>query len=338
MLLISLDFDEADFGDSNDPDPRPDEVVLPVSIPSHHFKAGVSANASAAVGGLNISDQNHHLQLTNNHTQTMLAPPRPLNGNRVIEANAVKSGPPPYQQQNPTNNNHSGPARPSNGASSGAQMRPPQETVTTPRSIQPVPPGHGRVLNQHSRTGPVSVPHSPAHQQKPISSNGDESAESRGVPPAVESGFFSARAATMLPELRNTDGPPPVIPGNLPVFNPHAESPSIRKTPGINHNQTMPLTKELKHVPGSAQAGAAATSGSARTNIVNPQLDATRRIGAPGSPSPMANRNLYKPPTMKRPYQGQGPARPPLGDLPTNETLQVTDGGGDMKRARLNGS
>jgi len=100
----------------------------------------------------------------------------------------------------------------------------------------------------------------------------------------------------------------------------------------------MPLTKELKHVPGSTQTGAGSASGSARTNIVNPQLDATRRIGAPGSPSPMANRNMYKPPTMKRPYQGQGPARPPLGDLPTNETLQVTDGGGDMKRARMNGS
>jgi DNA repair and recombination protein RAD52 len=100
----------------------------------------------------------------------------------------------------------------------------------------------------------------------------------------------------------------------------------------------MPLTKELKHVPGSTQTGAAGTTGSARTNIVNPQLDATRRIGAPGSASPMANRNMYKPPTMKRPYQGQGPARPPLGDLPPNEAIHVTDSGGDMKRARLNGS
>jgi DNA repair and recombination protein RAD52 len=331
LLLISLDFDEADFGDSNDPNPRPDEVVLPVSIPSHLFKADVSAKTSAA---LNVSDQNHRLQPTNSHAQTMPAPPRPLNGNRTTETNAIKSGPPPYQQQNHTNNTNSGPARPSGGA----QMRPPQETVTIPRSIQPAPPGHGRVLNQPSRPGPVSVPHFPVHQQKPISSNGDESTESHGVPPAIESGFFSARAATMLPELRDTDGPPPAFPGNLPAFNPHAESPSIRKTPGINHNQTMPLTKELKHVPGSTQTGAAATSGSTRTNIVNPQLDTARRIGAPGSPSPMANRNLYKPPTMKRPYQGQGPARSPLGDIPTNETLQVTDGGGDMKRARLNGS
>lgn len=333
-MLIRSDFDEADFGDSNYPDSRPDEVVLPISIPSHHVKAGVSANT---VEGPDVSDQNHRIQLTTSHAQTMPASTRPPNGNRVTEANAGRSGPPPHQQQNHTNNTNNNSARPSNGASGGAQMRPPQETVTTPRSIQLVPPTHARILNQPNRTGPAPAAHSPAHQQKPMFSSGDESAERHGVPPAIESGFFSARAATMLPELRDTDGPPLVLPGNLPAFNPHAESPSIRKTPGINHNQTMPLTKELKHVPGSAQTGAAA-SGSARTNIVNPQLDATRRIGAPGSPSPMANRNMYKPPTMKRPYQGQGPARPPLGDLPPNETIHVTDSGGDMKRVKLNGS
>jgi hypothetical protein len=41
---------------------------------------------------------------------------------------------------------------------------------------------------------------------------------------------------------------------------------------------------------------------------------------------------------MKRPYQGQGPARPPLEDLPANQTIHVTDSGGDMKRVKLNGS
>jgi DNA repair and recombination protein RAD52 len=337
-LLIELDFDEADFGDSNDPDPRPDEVVLPISMPSHHLKAGVLANASATVGGLSSNDQNHRHRATTSHAQSMPAPARLSNGNHATEANAGRGGPPPYQQQSNTNNANIGLARPNGELSVGAQMRPPQETVTTPRYPQPAPPGHGRVLNQPSRASTASAPHSPANQQKPMSGRADEPAEIHGVSPAVESGFFSARAATMLPEMRDTDGPPPMLPGNLPAFNPHAESPSIRKTPGINHNQTMPLTKELKHVPVSAQTGAGSASGSARPNVVNPQLDATRRIGVPGSPSPMANRNMYKPPTMKRPYQGQGPARPPLGDLPTNETLQVTDGGGDMKRARMNGS
>jgi DNA repair and recombination protein RAD52 len=307
-------------------------------MPSHHFKADVHANASATVGGLNSNDQNYGHQATTSHAQTMPAPARPSNGNRATEANTGRGGPPPYQQQNNTNNANIGLARPNNGLSVGTQMRPPQEAATIPRSVQPVPPGHGRVLNQPSRTGTASAPHSPANQHKPMSGSADESAEIHGISPAIESGFFSARAATMLPEMRDTDGPPPMLPRNLLAFNPHAESPSIRKTPGINHNQTMPLTKELKHVPGSTQTGAGSASGSARTNVVNPQLDATRRIGAPGSPSPMANRNMYKPPTMKRPYQGQGPARPPLGDLPTNETLQVTDGGGDMKRARMNGS
>lgn len=328
LLLMSSDFDEADFGESNDPDSRPDEVLLPFSVPSHHFKAGPSA-----VGGPNLSDSNHQLQPTPNHVQKMIAPARPLNGNRTTEANVSRSGAQPLNQ---TNNTNSDLTKPNNGPSAGAQMLPPQEINTIPRSIQVVYPVNGRVLHQPSRTGPNSAPHSPAHQQKPSSNSGDDNAENRGGPPTVESGFFSARAITMLPEVRDGDGLPPALPGNLPAFNPHAESPSIRKTPGIDHNKTLPLTKELKHVPGSTQTGAAVVSGSMRMNIVNPQLDATRKIGAPGSPSPMANRGMYRPPTMKRPHQAPNPTRPPLGDLPTNETIHATDGGGDMKRPRLN--
>jgi DNA repair and recombination protein RAD52 len=57
-----------------------------------------------------------------------------------------------------------------------------------------------------------------------------------------------------------------------------------------------------------------------------------RRIGAPNSPSPMANRNSYKPPS-KRPVD----SRAPLVDLPANGTVGLADQGGDMKRQRLNG-
>lgn len=74
-------------------------------------------------------------------------------------------------------------------------------------------------------------------------------------------------------------------------------------------------------------------------NLANPQLDATRRIGAPGSPSPMSmgNRNSYKPPTMtKRPMVDAG--RAPLTDLQTNGNELAGDAhGGEAKRQRLNG-
>ncbi|KAH6722569.1 RAD52 DNA repair protein [Leptodontidium sp. MPI-SDFR-AT-0119] len=192
-----------------------------------------------------------------------------------------------------------------------------------------------RVLNQPSRNGPPSAPASPARLNKPSSNDSDTTS----LPPQGQ-GFFSARAAQMLPEGTTTDGaPPPAIPAHLPVFNPHAESPSIRKTPGIDHKSSKPLTRDLKHVPGSSQAvgapGAGAGAGPAgpRSNIMNPQFDNTRRIGAPGSPSPMMNRNSYKPPTMsKRPVD----SRAPLHDLPPNGGLG-SEAGGDLKRQRLNG-
>lgn len=75
-------------------------------------------------------------------------------------------------------------------------------------------------------------------------------------------------------------------------------------------------------------------------NLGNPQLDTTRRIGAPGSPSPMnmGNRNSYKPPTMmKRPMPEAN--RAPLTDLQTNGNGTAGDAheNGDAKRQRLNG-
>jgi DNA repair and recombination protein RAD52 len=73
--------------------------------------------------------------------------------------------------------------------------------------------------------------------------------------------------------------------------------------------------------------------------VVNPGLEGVRKIGAPGgnSPSPMANRGSYKPPTVvKRPVDGGG--RTPLTDLGPNGAIGSggADGGGDVKRQRLN--
>jgi DNA repair and recombination protein RAD52 len=214
-------------------------------------------------------------------------------------------------------------------------MRPPPETGPHSRPIQPPQPNPvvGRVLNQPSRNGPSSAPASPALLNKFQDDN-----DTNPMPPQG-AGFFSARAAAMLPESQPTEGPPLPIPGHLPVFNPHAESPSIRKTPGIDHRSSKPLTRDLKHVPGSTQAITTAAPIPRPTNIVNPQLDATRRIGAPGSPSPAGmNRGQYKPPTMKRPNDsllGPNAGRTPLVDLPANGPI----GGdaGDTKRQRLNG-
>jgi DNA repair and recombination protein RAD52 len=242
-------------------------------------------------------------------------------------ASRPQPGPGPGRGHPVGNNNQAPqPQTPSSGftrsnSGAGQAMRPPADS-----GLQSRPLVAGRVLNQPSRNGPPSAPASPARLNK-SSSDADASMPPQGA------GFFSARAAAMLPEGQTTEGVPAPLPNHLPAFNPHAESPSIRKTPGIDHKTSKPLTRDLKHIPGSSQA-VAASPGPKTTNIVNPQLDATRRIGAPGSFSPMANRGSFKQP-LKRPVDN-GANRTPLTDLPANGPVGG-DAGGDTKRQRMNG-
>jgi DNA repair and recombination protein RAD52 len=194
----------------------------------------------------------------------------------------------------------------------------------------------GRVLNQPNRTG-LPTPASPSRLGKPLSSDDGESA---GLPPPGK-GFYSARAAAMVPDTTSGDALP--LNQNLPVFNPHLESPSIRKTPGVDHKSSKPLTKDLKHVPGSSQTpvGPGPRPGMGRGSVINPQLDAARQIGAPSgrAMSPLQNRGSYKPPTIKRPLDADGgsASRMPLATLPANgPVIAGDDGGGDVKRQRIN--
>lgn len=94
-------------------------------------------------------------------------------------------------------------------------------------------------------------------------------------------GFFTARAAE---SIQNAAG----MPLKAPAFNPHLESPSIRKTAGVDHTKTKPVEKEAVRLP-------------PRLNFANPQTDKARRVGMPaGTGSPLQNRNSYRAPQMKR--------------------------------------
>lgn len=307
------DFDEADFS-VPDPDAHPDEVVLPgPSGPSHHL------------GGRNI---NTSIDVTSNQNRPLANRQQPMRPQNVAQPGNSTGGT-PLQPQTPSN----GLTRSTSGA---GQMRPPQDTGPS-RPAQSADPAKfivgGKVLNQPSRAGLLYAPVSPARLDN------TSSADSDNALPPPGAGFFSAKAASRL-----VDGsigsigdtlPPQAL--NLPAFNPHADSPSIRKTPGIDHSSTKPLTRDLKHVPGSTQAVAEPSANGMRANVVNPQFNTARRIGAPasGNPSPMANRGSYKPPTIKRPVEGGG-GRVPLVDLPANGTVIHGDGG-DIKRQKLNG-
>jgi len=60
-------------------------------------------------------------------------------------------------------------------------------------------------------------------------------------------------------------------------------------------------------------------------NVVNPHLDQTRQVGAPGGRgSPLANRGQYRPPSMKRPLEaGGGNGRPALAEVTSNTVVGV---------------
>ncbi|KAG6168885.1 hypothetical protein E4U51_001868 [Claviceps purpurea] len=191
------------------------------------------------------------------------------------------------------------------------------------------------------------------HMQPGNSSREPSGVNAMAAPPVPNAGgaetvaFFSARAVA-----RSAEAKEPVL-ASSQLFNPKAESPSIRKTPGIDHSSSKPLARNGQHVaptPSSQAVLAPVSNATGFTSVrpggsitggslTNPSLDHTRRIGAPGGPgSPLANRSSYKPPTMKRPLAGDGSttgsARPPLLDLPANAGGQ---GNGVSSKATLAG-
>ena len=216
--------------------------------------------------------------------------------------------------------------------SGGTTNRAPQ-TPNQPQQQRPGPSNNGQMGRPPS--GPPARTTTPnqvgAARPSPAPQAGN-------VPETV--GFFSARAVNQLPEvgIQGTSNARIGAPQGQQAFNPKLESPSIRKTPGIDHSSSKPLARNGQHIPPpSSQAPGPAHSNTSsftpvrpsmpssqvsRGNVVNPSLDQTRRIGAPMGPgSPLANRGSYRPPTMKRPPPGDVSAgRTPLTDLPANGT------------------
>ncbi|KAG4264528.1 hypothetical protein LB506_009629 [Fusarium annulatum] len=209
---------------------------------------------------------------------------------------------------------------------------PPNRAPQTPINGQqrPAPSNGAATLSNRPQGGPSgrTTPNQIGNPRPPP--NGPQN-----MPETV--GFFSAKAVNQLPEstLEGSSNARLALPQGQQAFNPKAESPSIRKTPGIDHNSSKPVAKNGQHVaPTNSQATVAPatrsntnsftpvrpsmpSSQSARGNVINPSLDQTRRIGAPSGPgSPLANRGSYRPPAMKRPPPADG--RTALADLPAN--------------------
>jgi len=167
-----------------------------------------------------------------------------------------------------------------------------------------------------------------------------------GIPRTA--GFYSAKAAAAIDANNNVTV---ADSSAAPKFNPHAESPSIRKTSGVNHSKSVPLKRDL--TPDTSVVA---------TNVINPQSEPGRRVGAPGpngsfvsarGPGPSA----YRPPTRRGPEPNPaasvsvGPADPggvdralsaarrtPLGDVSNmqqHSATAMTADGVDAKRQRI---
>lgn len=233
-----------------------------------------------------------------------------------------------------------------------------------------VPPPNGRpnpALNNPNLRRPTPAP-APQNFQNPSTAQPGQQRPNQGPdtnnmgpvkreysqnadmpPPGTPSAsFFSARAVDMLRDN-------PAAPSAAPQFDPHAQSPSIRKTAGVDHSKSIPISKPMV-------TGASPATNNTR-DFVNPSTDTNRKIGVPGSGgfgSPMnrgQSTSSYRPLTRPNidPRNTTNPAlanrgsvgpqnvngkRPPLNDV-TNAAAAANGPGSvpgvvDPKRPRFN--
>ena len=267
---------------------HPDEVILNPSISSEPFRRRTSVTEQASVPPTWTTNyknaQKPKSPLINTSDRVLQTPVSRGTRNSALSSNVLespqKSGPEPEPQHDPAPEKYFEASKP--------VQQPP--TPCLPQNLQNLPP------------------------RSPVIPAGAPSLESLSTsernPPV---GFFTARAAESL-----QNGPD--LPMKAPAFNPHSESPSIRKTAGVDHTKTKPVGREAVGMLPQATV--------ARANFINPQSDKRRRVGMPvAAASPLQNRGSYKLPQLKRPAENSG-LRLALGDV----TNVMPDAGGDAKR------
>ena len=280
-------------------------------------------------------------------------PPAPPNGVQIPTAPASPKQDIHTRRMIPPQANGHHPARTTGMPPPPVPKQAEQGPVTRPCPPQPNANVNALSNNPPTHQAGFANTKSPLHRELPLQQPGPIHQQS-------PVGFIASRAAEV---FTKSDALPAQV-NSVPAFNPHAESPSIRRTNGINHAKSEPIIKKSLASPGGLavgpphagrSVGGAETSvasrairGSAQVppNFVNPQADPGRKIGMPGSgvASPLANRGVYKSPITKRLAPGSeiaggggggGPGRPPLTDV-SNVTADARGalGGSDgAKRA-----
>ncbi|RAH46837.1 RAD52 DNA repair protein RADC [Aspergillus brunneoviolaceus CBS 621.78] len=355
-------FDETDFGVTETG--NPDEVVL----------GPESQRAQQPPTPLNTHQRPFHNNNNNNNNNNYRGPIRP---NSAMVTPSKPPAPRQYPAPQPFNGRPNPPAI-------GDQQRPMPPTgprpnfqngrmipaPSVPTAASPAPVTATAAGPAGGNNGPMSVPikREPGAPSTTTTTAGIPESLPPGTPSAS---FFSARAVDLL-----RDNPHGGVPAAAPAFDPHAESPSIRKTAGFDHSTSKPISKPmLSGGNNNASPAAGGNPAAAARDFINPSQDMHRKIGAPGSNnvgSPLMNRgpsttSSYRPltrpnldprngtaaPPNRPPLPGgSGPVahqnangkRPPLSDM-TN--AQASGGSGsapggagvmDPKRPRMNQS
>ncbi len=241
------------------------------------------------------------------------------------------------------------PSGPTTAFNTQQSMQPPATTTIQPQA------GHNRPLATNNQQHNSSDTHHSSSPGVPSQHFNPQLPQQQAAQPMIPPvGFYSARAAAQVSGDSNAPEPAPTT---LPKFDPHAESPSIRKTAGVDHNRSVPVKRGLAGstvVPAPPPREGFPPPANNSRDFVNPSTDMHRRIGAPGAgmQSPVGkggmNASAYRPPTRRGPDQsaagGAAAAsaqatsirRPPLGDLSNMpQTANASGDGNDAKRQRV---
>lgn len=206
---------------------------------------------------------------------------------------------------------------------------------------------------QNGGSGQVSnAPNNSSHQTPPQPQTHNGQAQGQNAAPVADGGgFMSARAVKQIvgsADQSVEQAQLPAAPLSTQAFNPRAESPSIRRTPGFDHTKSKPVNRSGQHVapveskpadvggknpgpaplslgagagrpgPGANAGGGGFGSAGGQQQQSGPIPAQRASIGNPqlnqarriGAPvgSPMGNRGQYRPPTMKRQVPVEGNA------------------------------
>ncbi|RAH61894.1 hypothetical protein BO85DRAFT_412641 [Aspergillus piperis CBS 112811] len=248
-------FDEADFGVGGSG--NPDEVVLGPET---------QKQPPTPLNGPNVPRQpfNNNARAPMRPNPAMVTPSKPER----------PFNPAPGARQNPAPqpfNSRLNPSAAQNQPAPQRQSMPPQAPQQNLPNNRMVPPAQAAAAASNT-SGAV-----PIKREFGAPTTNEPPKPQDTLPGTPSASFFSARAVDLLRD--NPNG----IPSGAPVFDPHAESPSIRKTAGIDHNKSLPVSR-----PMLAGTGAASPATNNARDFVNPSQDMNRRIGAPGMNSPMS--------------------------------------------------